>query len=265
MFLLFLYSAGSNYISILDAPHQLIQNNISTISQETSVGESALYIFSLDLDYFSELSANFIAMTPKYPKFEPQGDSFRRWMERADEPGCPISRTTLTTEDLDPKVWIVGSSPQFLEEDWMYWADTFGLPVDDPAINQKAIYRFQSALKHKGDLTLWIGRAGPGVIFIDDIRRQQVPTNFYMSEFTKAFYESHFPLNTLKYVIVTDINEKHTMPFIQDHVYKSREGLEFPPKEPQTWESPSPELCGILGTPLVKLSRPLSCVHMVRE
>ena len=91
------------------------------------------------------------------------------------------------------------------------------------------------------------------MIFIDDLRRQQVPTNFYMSEFTKAFYESHFPLNTLKCVIVTNIGQKHTKPFIRDHIYKSREGLEFPPKEPQTWESPSPEFCGILGTPIGKV------------
>ncbi|KAF4768132.1 hypothetical protein N7455_002524 [Penicillium solitum] len=141
-------------------------------------------------------------MTPKYPKFEPQGESFRRWMERADEPGCLIPRSTLTIEDLDPKLWMVVTSPQFLEDDW---------------------------------------------------RRQQVPTNFYMSEFTKAFYESHFPLNTLKCVIVTNIGQKHTKPFIRDHIYKSREGLEFPPKEPQTWESPSPEFCGILGTPIGKV------------
>ncbi|KAJ5944407.1 hypothetical protein N7516_004575 [Penicillium verrucosum] len=192
-------------------------------------------------------------MTPKYPGFEPQGDSLRRWMEDADEPGCPIPRTTLTIDDIDPKFWIVGIIPQFLEDDWRYWAGIFGLPVDDPASNQEAIYRLQSAVKHKGDLTLWIGRTGPGVIFMDDLRRQQVPTNFYMSEFAKAFYESHFPLETLKYVIVTDIRQKHTKPFIQDHIYKSREGLEFPPKEPQTWEAPSPEFSGILGTPIGKV------------
>lgn len=56
-------------------------------------------------------------------------------MERADEPGCLIPRSTLTIEDLDPKLWMVVTSPQFLEDDWRYWVDIFGLPVNDPAIN----------------------------------------------------------------------------------------------------------------------------------
>ncbi|KAJ5384846.1 hypothetical protein N7517_002757 [Penicillium concentricum] len=43
-------------------------------------------------------------MAPKYPEFEPRGNSLRRWMERADEPGCPISRTELTLSNMDPDV-----------------------------------------------------------------------------------------------------------------------------------------------------------------
>ncbi|KAJ5514403.1 hypothetical protein N7463_003955 [Penicillium fimorum] len=74
-----------------------------------------------------------------------------------------------------------------------------------------------------------------------------------MSEFAKAFYESHFPLESLKYAFVTTVVQEKTMPFLRDHIYLSQEGLGFPPKEPQTWESPSPEFCGILGTPIGKV------------
>lgn len=192
-------------------------------------------------------------MAPKYPEFEPQGDSLRRWMEGADKPQCPIPMTTLTVADIDPNVWHVACNPKSLTSKWEYWADIFGLTVDDPASNQEPIYRFQSVVKIKGEFTYWIGRTGPGVIFMDNIKRSQNPTNFYMSEFAKAFYESHLPLESLKYVFVTTVIQKETVPFIRDHIYKSREGLRFPPKEPQTWESPSPEFCGILGTPIGKV------------
>ncbi|KAJ5834746.1 hypothetical protein N7447_000772 [Penicillium robsamsonii] len=192
-------------------------------------------------------------MAPKYPEFEPEGDSLRRWMERADEPGCPISRTTLTLSNMDSGVWYILAHPDPLTDKWEYWANTLGLTVDGPQNIQEPSYRFQSVVKATGEPTYWIGRTGPGVIFIDNIRRADDPTNFYMSEFAKAFYESHFPLESLKYVFITTIVQESTMPFLRDHIYLSREGLEFPPKEPQTWESPSPEFCGILGTPIGKV------------
>ncbi|CAG8888422.1 unnamed protein product [Penicillium egyptiacum] len=191
-------------------------------------------------------------MAPKYPEFEPWGDTFRRWMERADEPGCYIPRTTFTLGKLDPAVWHAVSSPEPLTEEWVGWANIFGLTVDDPA-SSRPIYRDQSVVKIKGEYTFWMGRIGPGVIFIDNIKRSQNPTNPYMSEFTKAIYESHFPLESLRCVIVSTVIQKETRPFIRDHIYKPREGLEYPPKEPQTWVSPSPEFCGILGTPIGKV------------
>ncbi|CAG8878607.1 unnamed protein product [Penicillium nalgiovense] len=172
-------------------------------------------------------------MAPKYPEFEPWGETFRRWMECADEPGCYIPRTTLTVAGLDPTLWHVVSSPKPLTLEWVSWAGIFGLTLDDPASDQ-TMYLDQSVLKIKGEYTYWMGRIGPGVIFIDNIKRAKDPRNFYMSEFTKAVYESHFPLESLK-------------------GYLRVPGLGFPPKEPQTWVSPSPEFCGILGTPIGKV------------
>ncbi|KAJ5185070.1 hypothetical protein N7491_007059 [Penicillium cf. griseofulvum] len=191
-------------------------------------------------------------MAPKYPEFEPQGNSLRLWMERADEPRCPISRTTLTLSDIDPEFWHVVSNPVSLTDDWALLSDTSDLTVDVPVSIQEPIYRFQSVIRIKGEFTFWIGRTGPGVIFMDNIRRSQDPMSFYMSEFAKAVYESHFPLESLKYVFVTTIIQKETLSFIRNCIYP-REGLGFPPKEPQTWESPSPEFCGILGTPIGKV------------
>ncbi|KAJ5514404.1 hypothetical protein N7463_003956 [Penicillium fimorum] len=55
-------------------------------------------------------------MATKYPEFEPEGDSLRRWMERTDEPGCPISRIMFTLSNMDPGVCNLAiDSNQFLK------------------------------------------------------------------------------------------------------------------------------------------------------
>jgi hypothetical protein len=172
-------------------------------------------------------------------------------MERADEPSCPISKTTLTISAIDPELWHVVSNPVSLTDDWELLSDTFDLMVDIPASIREPVYRSQSVLRIKGEFTYWMGRTGPGVIFMDNIRRSQDPTSFYMSEFAKAVYESHFPLESLKYVFVTTIIQEETVSFIRDCIYP-RDRVGFP-KEPQTWDSPSPEFCGILGTPIGKV------------
>lgn len=137
-------------------------------------------------------------------------------MERTDESECPITMITLTIPDIDPRLWYVTSTPESLEEEWEYWARIFSLAVDDPAGNREPIYRLVSAVsvvKLTGELTFWVGRMGPGVIFMDNIKRAPSSKSFYMSEFTKAFYESHFPLESLKYVSVTRIAQREIRPF----------------------------------------------------
>lgn len=67
-----------------------------------------------------------------------------------------------------------------------------------------------------------------------------------MSEFTKAAYEMDIPLNSLRYVFVTDISETDTVRCVRDEVYSS-EGLPYPSNEQVTW-GPSSEFDALLGT-----------------
>jgi hypothetical protein len=107
--------------------------------------------------------------------------------------------------------------------------------------------------KGKEKATQWFGRTGPGVIFIDCFSRAKGCAHPYMSEFTRGIYEINFDINSLKYVVFTTIIEADTSAFVNDDLYKPRELLS-PLEETQTWESPSAEFCGILGTPIGKVA-----------
>ncbi|KAJ5550806.1 hypothetical protein N7535_001254 [Penicillium sp. DV-2018c] len=179
-----------------------------------------------------------------------QGDRLQRWMEDANEPKCPILRTSLTIPEsviMDDE-WYINSDPHYLTEDWALWAQSVGLPSANQDFNQEPIYWAQSIVRFKGSYGCWIGRTGPGVIFIDNIKRVQGSTHPHMSEYAKAFYEMNFDLASLKYVVVTMIVEKRTRPFL-NYLYQSR-GLSLVHAEPQTWEASSDGFCGLLGTPI---------------
>lgn len=192
-------------------------------------------------------------MSLRYPEFELLGDRLRRWIENADEPGCRIPKTTFGISDIDDRTWRVQSYPEFLDHQWDAWAYSMDLPVDVQGIDQDPSYHSQSVLKFTGEPSYWMGRSGPGVVFLDNIRRIVGSTDPYMSEYTKAFYEMHFPLESLKHVVMTTILQVETRHLLADRVYQSSEGLSFSCKEPLTWEPPSPGFCAILGTPIGKV------------
>ncbi|KXG47095.1 uncharacterized protein PGRI_038410 [Penicillium griseofulvum] len=119
--------------------------------------------------------------------------------------------------------------------------------------NTNSTYRNISITQRdEGPPVWWIGRTGPGVIFIDDIFRSKRSDDPYMSEFTKAAYEMDFPLDSLKNVFVINVNEKNTLSCVRQ-VYKAREGLRYPSSTEQTWEPSSPEFCALLGVGIGKV------------
>ncbi|KAJ5467520.1 hypothetical protein N7475_005272 [Penicillium sp. IBT 31633x] len=192
-------------------------------------------------------------MAQGFPEIELRGDDLRRWMEDANEPGCPIPISTFTLHQVNPNDWYWLSVPEYLSKDWARWTQSMGLPVDTVGDEGSGpSYYSQSILKNRGEFTFWMGRSGPGVIFIDNIKRIEGSTNPYMSEYTKAFYELEFPLEGLKHVVVTTVIQPETMAFITDHLYPTQ-GLPARPSEPHSWEAPSAEFCGLLGTPIGKV------------
>jgi hypothetical protein len=119
--------------------------------------------------------------------------------------------------------------------------------------NTNSTYRKISITQRdEGPPVWWIGHTGPGVIFIDDIFRSKRSDDPYMSEFTKAAYEMDFPLDSLKNVFVTNVNEKDTLLCVRE-VYRTRKELRYPSSTEQTWEPSSPEFHALLGVGIGKV------------
>lgn len=194
-------------------------------------------------------------MAFKYFGFEAQGQQMRLWMESPTGSNCPIKRSTVDMATLQKsELWVIQSKVVYLADNWHEWADRVGFPIvsigGDTCLYSKSI---RQVTRKPPAMTKWIGRIGPGVIFADDFRRELGAHDPYMSEFMKSVYEAHFSVMSLKHVIFTSVVEKKTYRFVTRELYSSR-GLATPLDEPQTWESPSSEFCGILGTPIGKIT-----------
>ncbi|CAG8885958.1 unnamed protein product [Penicillium egyptiacum] len=180
---------------------------------------------------------------PRYSPWEEKGRSLRKWIECYHEPGCPYPRSTFSiTCNPQPPEYSVAHEAVWLDSTWDTWIYPLDLPDE---LNKIEIANRQ------GPPVGWEGRTGRGVVFVDWIRRSRRSTAPYMSEFTKGAYEMDFPLNTLRYVFVTDISETDTVQCIRDKVYRS-EGLPYPSNDQVVW-TPSREYDTLLGTTMGKI------------
>ncbi|CAI7580805.1 unnamed protein product [Penicillium glandicola] len=175
-------------------------------------------------------------MAENYPLWENKGRSLQKWIENYRAAGCPypISTFTLTSRHQD------------------YTVDQKSVHLNAKLLtalhmsNTDTTYRQISITQHdEGPPVWWIGRTGPGVIFIDDIFRSKRSDDPYISEFTKAAYEMHFPLDSLRNVFVPNVNEANTL--------SSRDGLRYPSSTEQTWEPSSSEFNALLGIGIGKV------------
>ncbi|KAJ5185789.1 hypothetical protein N7491_006340 [Penicillium cf. griseofulvum] len=138
-----------------------------------------------------------------YPPWEEKGQSLRKWIDHHNEPGCPYPISTFA----------VTYSPQLQDYSVTHkvvrlhttWDDSIYPPDLPGELNEIQIEN------RRGPLVGWEGRTGPGVVFLDWIRRSKRTTAPHISEFTKAAYKMDFPLRSLRYVFVTDIYDIDTI------------------------------------------------------
>jgi len=186
----------------------------------------------------------------KYGKRQETGAQRRRWIDDPSESDCNIPVSTLTIDKLrllfqvmKPKNIPVAFTPQVLD---------LGLPNEWDKPVKESVYRYFSVF-HDG-LT-WKGYTGPGVIFIDEVKRkdESVPP---ISQVTQAFYEKDFAMSTLRYVFVTyAINADTFDNFIRRQLYTARNNLQWPPmdNDEQVWTFGTPEYDALLGTVIGRL------------
>jgi hypothetical protein len=110
-----------------------------------------------------------------------------------------------------------------------------------------------SIIKTKNGITALVATVGPGVLFVYSMRRLYGSNDPYISELIKIAYETHFQLGSIKHIFMGEVQEHETEPFIEEEVYPSREGLDYPSPETQTWDYNSHEFSAIMGTPVGKV------------
>ncbi|OQD63237.1 hypothetical protein PENPOL_c010G03065 [Penicillium polonicum] len=149
------------------------------------------------------------------------GEEIQQWMSDPNNPDCDIRRTDLTWRALYSSAeWILHNQPMLLPEMHMNWMRKIGLLEDnDLHRHSESVYQ-QIELKNFFTGTTWIGRTGPGVIFLELLQRNRDSGDPFMSELIKAAYERDFDLDTLRYVCVVDIENNDTSEYIEEHIYK---------------------------------------------
>ncbi|OQD94324.1 hypothetical protein PENSOL_c026G09690 [Penicillium solitum] len=101
---------------------------------------------------------------------------------------------------------------------YMDWMGEIGFPEErDLHHHSESVYR-QVSLKNFTTGTTWIGRTGPGVIFLELLHGSRDSGDPFMSELTKAAYQRDFDLDTLRYVYVMDIGNKDTKAYIEEEI-----------------------------------------------
>ena len=177
-------------------------------------------------------------MADNYSLWEKKGRSLQKWIENHRAAGCPYPISTFTLKPRHPDYTVDRTSVH---------PDAKLLTALNMSNTNFTFRKISIRQRDEGPPVWWIGRTGPGVIFIDDIFRSKRSDDPYISEFTKAAYKLDFPLDNLRNVFVPNVNEVNTISCIRNG-YKSGEGLRYPSSTQQTWEPSSSEFRALLGT-----------------
>lgn len=120
------------------------------------------------------------------------------------ESDCPIPQSTLTFRDLRHwyKTYYNDELPDLVRDK----AVELGLPDEKESYVYTSICT-QNGLTASADSLgdIWVGRTGPGVLFIEIIHRMPGSREPHSSEIAKAVSEHDFNISELRYVFVVDV------------------------------------------------------------
>ena len=187
----------------------------------------------------------------EYVEYQARGRLLQQWLDEPDRPGlapCPFTHTGLTANDLtfqDPVQadWSFGA-PAYREADKLnLMREGFYTPV--VASNVLPIEATENS-------HVWVGTVEEGAIWIDSVFREDGPP---MSEVTRAIYERHYSMDTLKYVIPTTVINTSTRFFVTLVLYQ---GVWPDARNSRAvWEFGTPQYQALLGLPFGTLTAAL--------
>ncbi|KAJ5980222.1 hypothetical protein N7481_007520 [Penicillium waksmanii] len=175
-----------------------------------------------------------------FGEFQEQGALCQAWITNPNTP-CPIGMSQLTSlSDLDEDSWNINTHPNGLPHSYT------SVQMQDLNVPNQQYHLITAEMYSDGDTELsFKGRAGQGVLFIEDIMRSKGSTGPWISEISKVVYEDHFALDTLRHVFVTNISNEETKTFVNARLNLGR--------DEKVWESDAPQFQEILGTRIGKL------------
>ncbi|QQK41942.1 Actin-binding FH2 [Penicillium digitatum] len=95
--------------------------------------------------------------------------------------------------------------------------------------------------------TVYQHRTGLGAIFVENITRRFGP---YWAQVAQAQYQLDNHIDTLRYVYFTNVQNLHTWPYVECHLYPRHDLHWFDDHEPQCWAYGTREYQELLGTKL---------------
>ncbi|KAJ5085003.1 hypothetical protein N7532_009774 [Penicillium argentinense] len=164
-----------------------------------------------------------------------------------------ISFTGFNCLGLSSRRWRIEITSEGLPRKYGALIEKMWLPVESGIDDEQSLYRWvelwnlQGPRGEEGYLegnTMWQGRTGPGVIFIEMMLRARDSFDPWMSHLTKAIYHRDSSLATLKHLIFLDIDVLNTWKFVTQNIYKPWTAL----SSCQVWEPGSKEFEASLGT-----------------
>ncbi|KAJ6131511.1 hypothetical protein N7523_001217 [Penicillium sp. IBT 18751x] len=211
----------------------LLQKARATIEKEAKAREE-----------YSATTENF-----KYGKLQEAGLLRLRWIEDAGVSDCPIAKSTLTFDAFHQMLPTgevqVETLPLNLEEHIV----GLGLPNEFYTLVKESAYRAFDYMSKSGVMQ-WVGRTGPGVIFLEVVGSQEGYP--HISDITLACYKRDFPIDRLKYIFVCTVIQPETLHFVRRRLYPAH-SIPWPNEKPQTWAFGTPEYEALLGTRIGKM------------
>lgn len=202
--------------------------------------------------------SNFSPMLPpalKYGRRQAIGRLLQQWIECPETDLsvnlCPILPSRLKFKDLEKskQLEIDTDTPAYLPLQIEHEFGDLGIMGPTGGAWEKIhIAESNAPLNPEHpEISTWEGLVAPGVLIVEEIKRTK---GVYMSEVCQAIYQSHFPIDTLRYVYLLDVCNKDTRSFVRDELYTEYNGLVWPDAQIRDWVSGTPEFEALLGTKL---------------
>ena len=200
----------------------------------------------------------------EYGVLQFRGELRQQWLEGAPADSlprpCHIQRSTLTLQDLKDQYGFITTDEgqPYITEEVEETTQKHMLIQAPPSKDWSRVYRVKidETVEEADDVkdlqySVWEGHVAPGIMFIETIYRRPnagIEAGPRSSQIAQAAYESRYPMDTLKHIIVADVVHKPTKHFVKKQLYTKEKGLSWPDEELVEWPRGTPEYKALLGT-----------------